>query len=171
MTTSSAVTLFRALDTDNSGKLSAAEVTPTWACASGKTTPVADLVGLNQDQFLGVIGQKKIPQATLDTDARLINEGSAITPTVGARVGNFVGGVAFFLVGVIFSPFELIANIVLLAIGSSAPSDAWGLFPAGVDLFSEAFQKGHPYNAQEVTNVTTMFLQSPGVGNDPSCVE
>jgi hypothetical protein len=170
MTTTAAITVFRALNTSHSGTLSAAEVTPTWACAPGAAVaPVADLVGLNQDQFVASLAKKAVPATLIEQTSQEIHYGLADPDhSFGNRVANFFGGLGLMLLGVVLAPVEIGMTIAIAAQGGQA-GFAWGPFIIGADLLADSVKHRTPQNPSEVTNATTMFLEAPSVAGSQAC--
>jgi hypothetical protein len=177
-TISPAANVFRGLDTNKNGRLEASEVTFTKDCDGDTRLPVADLVGLNQDQFIGVLKKKAVPQTVIDTASQQIDDATIDkTHTLGARIAAFFEGLGAILLGIILLPFELIGWCVelgLTAHGTAAEKQAgrslpWLAFLGGAALIKQATGPAEPPNERSLTRTREAFLSDQSVSGQTTC--
>ncbi len=103
--------IFKALDVDGNGRLSADEVTMQASCdgVGFIREAVTDFVGMNEDQFVSAMVNKRLPADLVVSQAQEIQDYSF---NAGRRRElSFFGGLSIAL-GVILLPFEIVGFIM-----------------------------------------------------------
>lgn len=123
--TRAAVTVFRVLDADHDGTLSANEV------SRFEGRPVSAWVGMNEDRFVASAA-RMLPPRVLNGSAEAV---AASEYSSADRVGGFALGLLGMIVGCAILPFSIVAA---LATGKEWP---WFPLTKGITLAQDAFTR------------------------------